>query len=69
MKLYVGLDVSLATTAICVIDEHGRQVKMTSAGSDPHSEKPRLRGAFLGGRCRVRTSDLLLVRQALSQLS
>jgi hypothetical protein len=25
--------------------------------------------AFLSGRCRARTSDLLLVRQALSQLS
>jgi transposase len=37
MKFYVGLDVSLATTAICVIDEHGRQVKMTCAASDPHA--------------------------------
>jgi hypothetical protein len=37
MKLYVGLDVSLATTAICLIDEHGPQVKMTCAASDPQA--------------------------------
>ena len=39
MKLYVGLDVSLATTAICVIDEHGRQVKMTCRGVGPASDR------------------------------
>jgi transposase len=43
MKFYVGLDVSLATTAICVIDEHGRQVKMTCAASDPHAISAALR--------------------------
>ncbi len=43
MKLYVGLDVSLATTAICVIDEHGRQVKMTAAASDPQAIATALR--------------------------
>jgi transposase len=43
MKLYVGLDVSLVTTAICVIDEHGRQVKMTSAASDPQAIAAALR--------------------------
>jgi transposase len=37
MKFYIGLDVSLARTAICVIDEHGRQVKMTCATSDPQA--------------------------------
>ena len=31
--------------------------------------RPRLRTAKFSGRCRDRTSDLLLVRQALSQLS
>ena len=29
MKLFVGLDVSLAKTAICVISEHGKIVKVT----------------------------------------
>lgn len=43
MKLYVGLDVSLATTAICVIDEHGQQVKMTCAASDPQAIAAALR--------------------------
>jgi hypothetical protein len=43
MKLYVGLDVSLATTAICVIDEHGRRVKMTAAASDPQAIATALR--------------------------
>ena len=27
MRLFVGLDVSLAKTAACVLDEHGRIVK------------------------------------------
>jgi hypothetical protein len=39
MKFYVGLDVSLATKAICVIDEHGQQVKMTYAASEPTSDR------------------------------
>ena len=43
MKLYVGLDVSLATTAICVIDEYGRKVKMTCATSDPQAIAAALR--------------------------
>src|ERR671923_2931900 len=34
-----------------------------------HRENPTVSGAFPNGRCRARTSDLLLVRQALSQLS
>jgi hypothetical protein len=37
IKFYVGLDVSLETTAICVIDEHGRQVEITGAASDPQA--------------------------------
>ncbi len=27
MKLFIGLDVSLAKTAVCVINEHGKIVK------------------------------------------
>jgi transposase len=37
MKHYVGLDVSLERTAICVIDDHGRLLMRTSAPSDPQS--------------------------------
>ena len=27
MRLYVGLDVHLATTSMCILDEHGKRVK------------------------------------------
>lgn len=37
MKLFVGLDVSLANTGICVISEHGEINKETEAASDPDS--------------------------------
>ena len=37
MKHYVGLDVSLEKTAICVIDDRGRLLMRTSAPSDPQS--------------------------------
>jgi hypothetical protein len=42
MKLYVGLDVSLETTAICVIDEDGRRVKedRRGVGSPPPPSSP-----------------------------
>ena len=35
MKYYVGLDVSLATTAICAVDEDGAIIKEGVAASDP----------------------------------
>ncbi|WP_120633512.1 IS110 family transposase [Ruegeria sp. EL01] len=35
MRLYIGLDVSLAKTAICVISEHGEIIKEAEATSDP----------------------------------
>jgi transposase len=35
MDLYIGLDVSLASTAICVVSEHGKVVKETTAASEP----------------------------------
>jgi transposase len=35
MKYYIGLDVSLATTAICAIDESGAIIKEGLAASDP----------------------------------
>lgn len=37
MKHYVGLDVSLETTAICVIDDHRQPIQMTSTASDPQA--------------------------------
>ena len=35
MKLFIGLDVSLAKTAVCVVSEHGKIVKEAEVGSDP----------------------------------
>lgn len=35
MKLYIGLDVSLEKTAICVISGHGEIIKEAEAASDP----------------------------------
>ncbi|GAA0311377.1 hypothetical protein GCM10008966_34780 [Rhodovulum strictum] len=37
MKLFVGLDVSLETTAICVVSEHGKIVKEAHAASEPEA--------------------------------
>lgn len=37
MKLFVGLDVSLAKTAICVISEHGKIIKETEVPSEPEA--------------------------------
>lgn len=37
MKLFVGLDVSLEKTAICVISEHGKIVREAQAASEPES--------------------------------
>jgi transposase len=34
MKLFVGLDVSLEKTAICVISEHGQILREAQAASD-----------------------------------
>lgn len=35
MRLFIGLDVSLAKTAICVVSEHGKIVKEAQVGSEP----------------------------------
>ncbi len=35
MRLFVGLDVSLAKTAICVISEHGKIMREAEAASEP----------------------------------
>lgn len=37
MQHYVGLDVSLETTAICVIDDEGRTLKRVTVPSDPQA--------------------------------
>lgn len=35
MKLFVGLDVSLAKTAVCVLTEHGRIIREVDVASEP----------------------------------
>lgn len=35
MDVYIGLDVSLASTAICVVSRQGKVVKETTAPSEP----------------------------------
>ena len=35
MRLFIGLDVSLAKTAICVISEHGKIIKEAQVASAP----------------------------------
>ena len=37
MKLFIGLDVSLTKTAICVISEHGQIVKEAETESEPEA--------------------------------
>jgi transposase len=37
MKLFVGLDVSLEKTAICVINEHGKIMRQEQAASEPEA--------------------------------
>ena len=37
MKLFVGLDVSLEKTAICVVSEHGRIVREAQVASEPEA--------------------------------
>jgi len=35
MDIYIGLDVSLASTAVCVLSSHGKVVKEITALSEP----------------------------------
>lgn len=44
MDLYIGLDVSLASTAICVVSTQGKVVKETAAPSEPEDLVRVLRG-------------------------
>ena len=37
MKLFVGLDVSLENTVICVISEHGKTMREAQASSEPEA--------------------------------
>jgi transposase len=39
MKLFIGLDVSLAKTAICVVSEHGKIVQEVLSLGCPRAHK------------------------------
>lgn len=44
MNMFIGLDVSLASTAICVLDAHGKAVRETTVASEPETLAGFLRG-------------------------
>ncbi|MBA8878922.1 putative NBD/HSP70 family sugar kinase [Phyllobacterium myrsinacearum] len=37
MSLFAGLDISVKTTAICVLDNNGKVLLETTVESDPHA--------------------------------
>ena len=43
MELYIGLDVSLASTAICVVSSNGKVIRETTAASEPEELERTLR--------------------------
>ena len=44
MSLYAGLDISVKTTSICVVEAHGRVVLEATVDSSPEAIAERLRG-------------------------
>lgn len=50
MKLFVGLDVSLEKTAICVVSEHGKILREAQVASAPEALVRWLRLAASGSR-------------------
>ena len=50
MAHYVGLDVSVRHTSICIVDETGRIVRETRVSSDPEAIIPILRAPTIDCR-------------------
>lgn len=48
MHVYIGLDVSLASTAICVVSAQGKIVKENTAASEPEDLVATLKGDAAG---------------------
>ncbi len=44
MKTFIGIDVSLASSAVCVLDEQGQVVKRAQIDSEPEAFAAFLRG-------------------------
>jgi len=51
MNMFIGLDVSLASTAICVLDAHGKAVRETTVASEPETLAGFLRGLSARAFC------------------
>ncbi len=49
MDMYIGLDVSLASTAICVVSTQGKVVKETTTPSEPEDLVKVLNGIHPAG--------------------
>lgn len=47
MKQYVGLDVSLEQTAVCIVDEHGKALWRGKCASTPEAIAGSAQGLFL----------------------
>ena len=59
MELYVGLDVGLEETSICVIDKDGKNVRETKVATEPAAIRSALEGfADRLGRVGVEASSL-----------
>jgi hypothetical protein len=50
MELFVGLDVSVRTTSVCVMDAGGKIVRESKVETEPHAISALLHASRLGGR-------------------
>ena len=57
MKYYVGLDVSVKLTAICIVDEAGTVVRETVLATEPSKPGCKAVGAALAGSVRPESVD------------
>ena len=44
MKTFIGIDVSLESSAVCVLDEHGQVLKRAQIASEPESQVGLIKG-------------------------
>lgn len=53
MELYVGLDVGLEETSICVVDKDGKNVRETKVATEPGRFAPLLRASRIASAASV----------------
>ena len=68
MEYYVGLDVSLKQTSICVVDQTGSVVREGVVDSDPEAISVYVRSKAPGGGTSERTSSRRLHPTACSNI-